>query len=160
MNIGHFSGNVGNVRFAQINGQSGPTSVLNFSLAVSKRQKGADGKPLTLWVDCALWGNRADALQQYIQKGTKISVCGEMDVETYQGANGVMPKLTCKVSELTLMNSRNEGQQQGGQQYQQQGGQQQQRQAPPPAAQQRQQAQAPAPMPPQQQDSFDDDIPF
>lgn len=150
MNIGNFAGNVGNVRFGTVNSQSGPISVLNFSIGVTRREKGPDGKNLTLWVDCALWGKRAEALQQYVTKGSKVAVCGELGVETYQGANGVMPKLTCKVSELTLMTPRSE---------QQQCQPQQQRQAPPPAQQAapQQYQQAPAP---QQPDAFDEEIPF
>ena len=84
MNIGNFAGNVGNVRFGTVNSQSGPISVLNFSIGVTRREKGPDGKNLTLWVDCALWGKRAEALQQYVNKGSKVAVCGELGVETYQ----------------------------------------------------------------------------
>lgn len=126
MNFAAFAGNVGNVRFNTVNTNDGQKSVLNFSLAVSKRQKGADGKPLTLWVDCALWGARADSLQQYIQKGTKLSVSGPVDVELFTKDDGqAIPKMTLMVNELTL-----QGEGSGGQQKAQQPQQQPQRQQP------------------------------
>lgn len=105
MNVSMFAGNVGgDPRLGSINGQNGPVSVLNFSLAVAKKQKDPQtGKPLTLWIDCSLWGTRADTLSQYISKGTKLAVSGEVDVETFQRGDGtVSAKLTCRVSELTL----------------------------------------------------------
>jgi len=152
MNNCNFAGNVGNVRYnTGIETANGPSSVLNFSLAVAKRQKGPDGRRLTLWVDCALWGTRADALQQYISKGTKLAVSGAVDVDSYQDGNGAtIPKLKLNVQELTLQG--------GGEQQQGQAQDGQQQAAPqyrqPAQPQQRQQA-----APPPSAD-FDDDIPF
>lgn len=112
MNTASFAGNVGNVRFNTVNGHDGPKSVLNFSLAVAKRQKVQDGKPLTLWVDCAVWGKRADALQQYIQKGTKLAVSGSVDVEIFTKDDGQsIPKMTMFVNDLTLQGDGSGGQQ-------------------------------------------------
>lgn len=153
MNILTIAGNLGrDARINQVNGSNGPISVANFSVAVKKRQKGSDGKPLTLWIDCAIWGNRADALGPYLTKGTRVAVSGEADVEQYQAHDGTMvPKLTLRVNELTLLG--------GGEQQQQQGQPQQQYRQP--AAPR--QPQAPAPQPQGQQggfDDFDDDIPF
>lgn len=132
MNIASFAGNVGNARFNTVNTANGENSVLNFSLAVAKRQKGQDGKPLTLWVDCALWGKRADVLQQYIQKGTKLAVSGSVDVEIFTKDDGqTIPKMTMMVNDLTLQgdgsagNQKPQAQQSNPQQGQpqQQGGQ-------------------------------------
>ena len=107
MNIIILAGNVGgDPRLNQIQTQSGPMSVLNFSLAVTTSKKDPQtGKNGTLWVDCSLWGTRADALAPYIQKGSKLSVTGEPSVETYQGQNGMQAKLTCRVNDLTLQGS-------------------------------------------------------
>lgn len=107
MNLLVLAGNVGGEpRLNSIQTQNGPMSVLNFSLAVTTSKKDPQtGKNGTLWVDCSLWGTRADALAQYIQKGSKLSVSGEPGVETYQGQNGQQAKLTCRVNELTLQGS-------------------------------------------------------
>jgi single-strand DNA-binding protein len=107
MNLLVLAGNVGGEpRLNSVQTQNGPMSVLNFSLAVTTSKKDPQtGKNGTLWVDCSLWGTRADALAQYIQKGSKLSVSGEPGVETYQGQNGQQAKLTCRVNELTLQGS-------------------------------------------------------
>lgn len=104
MNVSMFAGRVGgDPRLGSVNGQEGPISVLNFSLAVDKTKKDpATGKPLTLWVDCALWGKRADALAPYIKKGGYVTVTGEADAELFQGQNGAGVKMTCRVSDLKL----------------------------------------------------------
>lgn len=159
MNVLTIAGNVGrDARINQVNTANGPISVLNFAVAVQKRQKGSDGKPLTLWVDCALWGARADALAAYVVKGTKITVTGEADVETYQSNDGqTLAKMILKVSDLTL-----QGGGQAVQNQQPQGQAQGQQPAPayrPPVVPQQQPARQPNP-PANPPIDFDDDIPF
>lgn len=107
MNLLILAGNVGGEpRFNTIQTANGPMSVLNFSLAVQTSKKDPQtGKYGTLWVDCSLWGTRADSLAQYIQKGSKLSITGEPGVETYQAQDGMKAKMTCRVSELTLQGS-------------------------------------------------------
>lgn len=152
MNVSTFAGRIGgDPRLASVNGSQGATSVLNFSLAVDKRQKGADGKPMTLWVDCALWGQRADALAPYIKKGGYVTVTGEADVEMFQGQNGAGVKMTCRVSDLKL---------QGSAQPQQAAPAGQQNQRPAAPAQSTYGQQAPAQRPMEPNIDFDDDIPF
>lgn len=142
MNTATFAGNVGqDPRMNSVNTQNGPKSVLNFSLAVQKRTKDQQGNYETLWIDCAVWGDRADKLSQYITKGTKLAVSGSVDVDSYEGNNGFVPKLTMMVNELTLQG----GGQSQGQNNQAQGGytQQSQQQAPQQQAPQQQYQQAP-----------------
>lgn len=107
MNVCVFAGRIGGEpRMNVVSGQQGPLSVLNFSLAVDKRQKDPQtGKPLTLWVDCALWGTRADALAPYIKKGGYVTVTGEADVEMFQGQNGAGVKMTLRVGDVKLQGS-------------------------------------------------------
>lgn len=162
MNVLTIAGNLGSdAHMNQVSGQNGPISVCNFSVAVSKRQRDAQGNNLTLWVDCALWGVRAEALGQYLTKGSKVTVTGEADVSSYEGQNGFVPKLTLRVQDITLQGG---GQQQG----QQAGaGQYQQHQAPAQNQHQHQPARPPQQQAPAQQQAghhppidFDDDIPF
>ena len=135
MNNATFAGNVG--ADCRIN-QVGENSVCNFVLAVRDRKKGADGKNLTIWVDCALWGKRADVMSGFLTKGTKVSVSGSVNVETYEKDGQTNAKLTLNVNDVTLQGSN--GASTGGFQQQQK-----------PAPQQ-----APAMSPP----DFDDDLPF
>lgn len=136
-------------------------SVINLALAFSYGRK-ADGekyKP-TQWVDAALWGKRADALEQYLNAGGLVDVIlADVHIEEYEGKNGVGSKLVGRVLEIDLAGG---GGGDGGQQRQAAAPQQGRAPAP--------QGRAPAPTQqraPQRQaasdnafSDMDDDIPF
>lgn len=87
-----------------INTANGQTAVANFSVAVKSSKKGADGKPTTVWVDCALWGKRAEALAQYLTKGTIVDVTGEPASSHYSKDGGIVNKLEISsVSDINLL---------------------------------------------------------
>ena len=124
--------------------QAGQTTVANFPAAVDV---GFGDNKSTLWLDCALFGKRAEgALVQYLTKGTQIVVEGEINLRQYQKQDGTHgAAVTLKVQDLTLVS----GQSEGGQKSQQP-----QRQQP---AQNQQPAQSSMPEP---IDDVDDSIPF
>jgi len=63
--------------------------VASLSLAFTYGKKGADGKRPTQWVDGSLWGQRAEALQPYLLKGTRVYVVlDEAHEESYQTRDG------------------------------------------------------------------------
>lgn len=107
MNVFTFCGNLGNDCRT---GSAGGTNVVNFSVAV---KSGYGEKEQTLWVDCALWGKRGDALQQYLTKGKKVVVSGELGTREHDGKT----YLTCRVNEITLAGDSGNG---GGSQPQSQ----------------------------------------
>src|ERR1051325_7031976 len=77
-------------------------AVINLALAFSYGKK-QDGKRPTQWVDGTLWGTRAEALAQYLVKGTAVAVTlDEVRLETYQGPNGQGHKLVGKVSAINF----------------------------------------------------------
>ena len=135
MNNFNFTGNLGNDCRA---GEAGQTPVVNFSVAV---KSGYGQNEQTIWVDCALFGNRATALAPYLTKGQTVAVSGELGTREHNGKTYI----TCKVNDVTLV----------GGMPQQQG---QQQQAPQAWGQQQQQAQQLANQQPQQ--VADQDIPF
>jgi single-strand DNA-binding protein len=111
MNNGSFAGYVG--RNAELKDLPSGQKVLNFSLGVSI---GFGDKKETLWVSCALWGERGEKLQQYIVKGTPVVVAGDVTVRAYAAKDGT-PKaeLVCNVQRLTLMGRSDKGSQQAEQ---------------------------------------------
>ena len=135
MNNFNFTGNLGNDCRP---GQAGQTPVVNFSVAV---KSGYGQNEQTIWVDCALFGNRATALTPYLTKGQTVAVSGELGTREHNSKTYI----TCKVNDVTLV----------GGKPQQQG---QQQQAPQAWGQQQQQAQQFANQQPQQ--VADQDIPF
>ena len=55
----------------------------------------------TLWFDCSWWGQRGVKVADYIKKGGKITVCGELSTREH---NGVTYQ-TIDVSDVTLQGS-------------------------------------------------------
>lgn len=75
----------------------GSTQVCNFSLAAKT------GKDETTWINCAVWGKRADTAMQYLRKGAAITVAGRGKIRTYQTKDGTEGKnLEMDVNEFTL----------------------------------------------------------
>src|SRR5690606_17274956 len=63
--------------------------VASLSLAFTYGKKGSDGKRPTQWVDGSLWGQRAEALQPYLLKGTRVYVVlDEAHEQSYQTRDG------------------------------------------------------------------------
>ena len=124
-------------------------AVCNLALAYSYGQKDTDGKKSTQWVDAILWGKQAEALQQYLLKGTKLAVViNDVHEESYTTQAGeTRTKLVGRLIDLDFIGS---GQgQQGQQQSQPQPSQPQQR----PAETRQPAANLPY-------EDYDDDIPF
>lgn len=130
MNLGIFTGRLG--KDATLNRISSGDPVCNFSVAVDV---GTKQSPQTLWVECAVYGRRAESLQQYLTKGKEVTVSGRVTLETFTARDGT-PKSGMKlnVNEIDFHGGRD--------------GQTQQTQRPAAAG-------APAPA-----GDIDDDIPF
>lgn len=63
----------------------------------------------TQWVNCTLWGERGNKLLQYLTKGNKIVVFGDVSVREYQDSNGCSRwSLDCNVGDVTLVGSKQE----------------------------------------------------
>lgn len=72
----------------------GGDPVTSFSVAVNdQRAKEA------VFFDCSLWGIRGEKVAQYLKKGTKVTVSGDLGKREHEGKT----YLTINVSELTLM---------------------------------------------------------
>lgn len=97
MNHGTFAGRIG--RDGELRATPNGKEVCNFSMGVSV---GYGEKKETLWVDCAIWGERGKKLAQYLTKGTAITVNGDVSVRTYEGKDGTKAVLMLNVQGLTL----------------------------------------------------------
>ena len=71
-------------------------AVTSFSIAVEDRIPKEKG---TIWFRCSLWGKRGESLAQYLAKGSKVAVSGELSIEVYEGKTN----LTVKVDQVTLL---------------------------------------------------------
>lgn len=117
MNCLSIAGNVGrDAELRQVNTANGTQSVLSFAVAVKSSKKGDDGKYLSDWFDCSLWGKRADSLAQYIKKGSSVAVFGEVSLEQYTTAQGQAgAKMKINVQNVTLLGGNQQQPQQAAQ---------------------------------------------
>ncbi|MBU1304697.1 MAG: single-stranded DNA-binding protein, partial [Alphaproteobacteria bacterium] len=99
MQILTIAGNVG--KDAVLRQQDGREPVLNFSIAVDNgKDKDGQSRPAT-WFDCSLWGKRAESLEKYILKGTKLAVSGRPSARAHEGK----AYLGITVNDLTFQGS-------------------------------------------------------
>jgi single-strand DNA-binding protein len=60
-------------------------AVLNFSVAVDQGKDKNGNKRDAKWYDASLWGKRAESLQSYITKGSKLTLQGRPTAREHQG---------------------------------------------------------------------------
>ena len=66
------------------------TAVVEFGLAISRRFKKQDGSQgeETCFVDCQMFGKRAEVVNKYFKKGEPIFVEGRLKFDSWQGQDG------------------------------------------------------------------------
>jgi len=78
------------------------TPVLHWRFAIN----GGYGKhKKTMFIGCDLLGKRAESLQQYIHKGMKLGVSGELWQREYEGKNGKRQSLDLNVNQVEFCQS-------------------------------------------------------
>lgn len=110
LNTCTISGNLG--KAADLRHTNTGLAVVTFSVAVNERRKQADGsfQDEVSWLDCTMFGNRAEALQPYLAKGTKLSLVGHLRKSTYERDGQKRSRVEIIVDEVELMNTRREQQ--------------------------------------------------
>ena len=96
------AGNVG--KDAVLRNTQGGDPVLGFSIAVDGGKDKNGNKRDSTWVQCNVWGKRAESLNSHITKGTKLVVSGRPGVDVYEGKG----RLTLSVQDLTFMGNAKE----------------------------------------------------
>jgi single-strand DNA-binding protein len=72
-------------RDAELRRTANGDAVLNFSVAVDQGKDKNGTKRDAKWYDASLWGKRAEALQSYITKGSKLTLQGRPTAREHQG---------------------------------------------------------------------------
>lgn len=154
----NISGNL--TRDPELRQTTSGTAILRFGVAVNDRRRNQNGEweDVPNFVDCVVFGNRAEPLSRFLSKGSKVAVEGKLRYSSWEKDGQRRSKLEVVVDEVEFLSPRNSGGQgaQGG--YQQPRQQQPSYAAPAPAS-------APAPQNPPVQtppsaDIYDEDIPF
>lgn len=58
-------------------------AVCNFTLAVERKVKGADGKPIVDYIDFVAWEHNAKFLCKWFDKGVRVGITGELQTRLY-----------------------------------------------------------------------------
>src|SRR5215216_2193651 len=85
--------------------------VAQFSLATSRSWKDADGAPheRTDWHRVVVWGSRVEVVEQYLKKGERVYVEGEIQYRSYEDGEGVTRHVTeINAREILLLGGRDQ----------------------------------------------------
>jgi single-strand DNA-binding protein len=107
-NVLSFTGTCG--RDAEVRYLPSGQAVLNVTVA---NNIGYGDKQQTLWINCAVWGKRAEgALKDYLKKGQQVFVSGELSQREYKANDGsTKTALELNASILDLVGKKNEANQ-------------------------------------------------
>jgi single-strand DNA-binding protein len=96
-------------RDAELRTTPSGTSVLSIGVAVNDRRRNqhtGEWEDYANFVDCTLFGRRAESLAQYLKKGTKVAVEGRLHYSSWEDGNGNRrSKLDVTVDEIEFMSS-------------------------------------------------------
>ncbi len=91
------------------NGQS----VTNFTLAVNRTWKGADGQnqESVSYIDCVAWGKPGEIITQYVSKGRALLVSGRLDQRSWEDkeSGGKRSKIEVIVEDFNFVDSQGGG---------------------------------------------------
>lgn len=84
--------------------------VANLSLAYNYGRKGEDGKQPSQWIDASLWGKLAEALSEYLKKGTQVyASIDDVHIEEFTDRDGAKrSKLAGRINAIKLAGGRRE----------------------------------------------------
>lgn len=109
MNVFTFSGRLG--RDAEVRYTASGTAVCSFAVA---NDTGYGDNKKTQWIDCALFGKRAEGgLPKHLTKGAQVVVSGEVTLNTYAKRDGSQgASLQVRVNDVDLIGGKGEQRQQ------------------------------------------------
>ena len=107
----NISGNI--TRDPELKASGSGMQILRFGVAVNdrvKNQQTGEWEDRPNFVDCVMFGTRAEALSRYLAKGTKVSLEGKLRYSSWEDKDGARrSKLEVIVDELEFMSGANKG---------------------------------------------------
>ena len=104
MNIITFTGRVG--QDADLRQTPQDRYVCNFRVVC---ETGFGTNKKAEWIDCSLFGQRAEKVAKYITKGLPVTVTGKFGLRTYTTKNGPGASITCDVADIALQGGKPSG---------------------------------------------------
>lgn len=84
----------------------GGKKVAKLVLATNETYKNQKGEKITetIWHNLTAWGNNADIIEKYLQKGAEIAIEGKLKNSTYTDKEGIKRYVTnIEVQELLML---------------------------------------------------------
>ena len=91
---------------------AGGMPVLGFGVAVNDRRKNqqtGEWEDYPNFIDCTMFGARAEALSRYLNKGTKVSIEGKLRWSQWEREGQKRSKIEVVVDEIEFMSGRDAG---------------------------------------------------
>ena len=85
---------------------SGGTQVLSFGVAVNDRRRNpqsGEWEDYPNFVDCTMFGARAEALSRYLSKGTKVALSGKLRYSSWERDGQKRSKLEVIAEEIEFL---------------------------------------------------------
>lgn len=97
---------IGNINNPELRFLSDQTPVFQFSFALNS---GYGEKKTTSWINCSIFGKRAQTLSDMLNKGDRVGISGELTNRKYTDKSGVEKySLECRINDLTLLGSKSD----------------------------------------------------
>lgn len=103
----NISGNL--TRDPELRATSSGTQVLSFGVAVNDRRRNpqtGDWEDYPNFVDCTMFGTRAEAVKRYLSKGSKVAIEGKLRYSSWERDGQRRSKLEVIVDDIEFMNAR------------------------------------------------------
>lgn len=103
----NISGNL--TRDPELRSTAGGTQVLTFGVAVNDRRRNpqsGEWEDVPNYIDCVVFGNRAEPLSRFLSKGMKVAIEGKLRWSQWERDGQKRSKIEVIVDELEILTSR------------------------------------------------------
>lgn len=107
INVVNISGNL--TRDSELRRTTGGTAILGFGVAVNDRRKNqqtGEWEDYPNFVDCTMFGTRAEKLAGMLTKGTKVCILGKLRYTSWERDGQKRSKIEVIVDDIELMSRR------------------------------------------------------
>lgn len=67
---------------------------VNFTIAVDRQMKDANGQRVADFINCVAWRQQADFIGRFVRKGNMLAIEGRIQTRNYQGQDGLTHYVT------------------------------------------------------------------
>lgn len=105
---------IGNLtRDPELRNTQGGTAVLSFGIAVNDRRKNqqtGEWEDYPNFIDCTMFGARAQSVSRFLSKGSKVAIEGKLHWSQWERDGQKRSKIEVFVNEIEFMSQRQQGQ--------------------------------------------------